>query len=163
MPELSQALASLIAGGGTGTLAQIEHMTPKTMSGDWAKVAQWITNEPHGAGQQAFVQNMIETALREREVAQKGVDTVRSQRAAKHQRVLRGNPQESKTLLQGFGWDIDENGSPVLKPQAAPASHAAPAAPQVSAEDQQAIEWLKANPSHPKAAAVAAKLKAKGL
>jgi hypothetical protein len=161
MPEMVQSLASLISNGGQGTQAQIEHMLPKTVSGDWAKVMQWLTNEPHGAGQTAFVQNMIETAKREKEIAQQGLETVRSQRGAKHQRVLRGNPEESRKLLSGFGWDVGPDGMPVLKGPAADAKGAV--ATSVAPEDAQAMEWLKANPSHPKAAAVAAKLKAKGL
>ena len=114
MPELSQSIASLISNGGQGAMAQIEHLTPKTMSGDWAKIVQWLTNEPHGAGQVAFVQNMIETAKRERDVAQKGIEQVRGQLAGKHQLVLRGNPKESRELLRGFGWDLGPDGMPVM-------------------------------------------------
>lgn len=153
MPELSQALASLIAGGGAGTVSQIEHLTPKTMSGDWAKVAQWLTNEPHGAGQQAFVQNMIETAKRERDVAQKAIGSAVLGRQGKHQRVLRGNPDESRAALEPLGWTLDDKGAVV--PFNAKA-HPTP-------DDAAAIEWLKANPNHKAAAGVAAKLKAKGL
>lgn len=119
MPELSQALASLIAGGGQGTLAQIQHLTPSTMSGDAAKIAQWVTNEPHGAGQRAFVKNMLETAQREAEQAQTAIDQTRHQRGAKHQAILRGNPEDARAVLNGFGWDLGPDGLPMIKPPAA--------------------------------------------
>jgi hypothetical protein len=112
MPELSQSLAGLI-GGSAGAQAQIEHLTPHSISGDTAKIAQWITNEPHGAGQQAFVKQMIETAKRERDTAQQSIDQVRGQLGAKHQRILRSNPVEAGNLLKGFGWEIGPDGMPV--------------------------------------------------
>ncbi len=113
MPELSQALASLISGGGQGAQAQIEHLTPHTLRGNLQGTLQWLTGNPRGADQQAFVANMIETAKREQQVAQQSIEQVRSQRGAKHQRVLRGNPEESRRVLQGFGWDLGPEGLPV--------------------------------------------------
>lgn len=126
MPELAQGLASLISGGGAGAQSQIEHLTPQSMRGDWAKIAQWVTNEPHGTGQQAFVQNMLETAQREAQVAQQGIDQVRGQLGAKHQRILQAAPQASRKVLQGFGWDLGPDGLPVQM-QAKPPPAAVPA------------------------------------
>src|SRR4051812_24556619 len=120
MPELSQALASLISGGGAGAQAQIEHLTPKTLRGDFQRTMQWLIGNPRGADQVAFVQNMIETAKREKETAGQSIESVRGQRGAKHQRVLMGNPTEAARVLQGFGWEIGPDGMPVLK--AAPAA-----------------------------------------
>lgn len=127
MPELAQGLASLISGGGAGAQSQIEHLTPQSMRGDWAKIAQWVTNEPHGTGQQAFVQNMIETAQREAQVAQQGIDQVRGQLGAKHLRILQAAPQASRKVLQGFGWDLGPDGLPVQAQAPAAATDAASA------------------------------------
>lgn len=126
MPELSQALAGLIGRGTAGAQAQIEHLTPQSLRGDVSKIAQWVTNEPTGAGQQAFVQNMADTAKREAQVAQQGIDQVRGQLGAKHQRILKSNPEAARRVLQGFGWDLGPDGMPV---QSAPAADPA-AAPQ---------------------------------
>lgn len=153
MPELAQSVASLISGGGSGAQAQIEHLLPRSYSRDVSGITQYLSNEPQGAGQKAFVQQMVDTAERERQVAQQSIDAARAQRAAKHQRVLLGNPEESRRVLNGFGWDLGPDGMPVQKQ----------AAPKISSDDQAAIEWLKANPNNTKAGAVAAKLKAKGL
>lgn len=154
MPELAQSLANLISTGGTGAQSQIEHLTPHSLRGDFAKIAQWITNEPQGADQQAFVKNMADTAKREQAIAQQAIEAVRGQLGAKHQRILRSNKEEARKVLQGFGWDLGPDGMPVLKapPKAGP-----------SPDDAQAIQWLKDNPQHPSASKVAAKLKAKGL
>ena len=126
MPELAQGLAALISGGSAGAQAQIEHLTPQSLRGDAAKIAQWLTNEPTGTGQQEFVRNMVETAKREADVAQQGLDMARKQRAAKHQAVLLGNPVEARRVLQGFGWDLGPDGVPVLQgaTAAAPAQRA---------------------------------------
>ncbi len=120
MPELSQALASLISGGGQGAQAQIEHLTPHTLRGNLQGTLQWLTGNPRGADQQAFVANMIETAKREQQVAQQAIEQVRSQRGAKHQRLLRGNPEDARRVLQGFGWDLGPEGLPVQQGAPAP-------------------------------------------
>lgn len=120
MPELAQSVAGLI-GGSSAAQAQTEHLLPKSFSRDAAGVLQYLTNEPHGAGQQAFVQNMVETAQREAQVAQQGIDQVRGQLGAKHQRILRSNPEAARRVLQGFGWDLGPDGMPVQStPGAAP-------------------------------------------
>jgi len=127
-PELAQSIASLISNGGQGTQAQIEHMTPKTLRGNLQGTLQWLLGEPRGADQVAFVKNMIETAKREQDIAQQSIEGVRKGRAAKHQRVLLGNPEESRRVLQGFGWDLGPDGMPVLK--GATAADAPAAAPR---------------------------------
>ena len=133
MPELAQSVASLISGGGTGAQAQIEHLLPHTVRGDVQKWIQWLQGDPRGADQRAFVQQMVETAKREAAVAQQGIDQVRSQLVNKHQLVLRGNPNEARQVLNGFGWDLDANGMPVMK-GAPQASAPAPAAGGASAD-----------------------------
>ena len=158
MPELAQGLASLISGGGTGAQSQIEHLTPQSLRGDWAKVAQWVTNEPQGTGQQAFVQNMIETAKREAEVALNAIQQAAMARIGKHQVLISRNPNEAKLAADRFGYDLDP-ASMTIKPKRLPE----PVAAAPDAQDQAAMDWLKANQNHPKAAGVAAKLRAKGL
>jgi len=158
MPELAQGLASLIAGGGAGAQAQIEHLTPQSLRGDWAKVAQWVTNEPQGTGQQAFVQNMIETAKREAGVASNAIQQAAMARIGKHQVLISRNPNEAKLAADRFGYDLDP-ASMTIKPKGLPE----PVAAAPDAQDQAAMDWLKANQNHPKAAGVAAKLRAKGL
>lgn len=129
MPELAQSVAGLI-GGSSAAQAQTEHLLPKSYSRDVAGVLQYLTNEPHGAGQQAFVQNMVETAQREAQVAQQGIDQVRGQLGAKHQRIIQSNPQAARRVLQGFGWDLGLDGMPV---QSAPAPAAAAGANDAAA------------------------------
>lgn len=84
MTELSTSLASLVGGGGGAAQSQIEHLTPHTLSGDYAKIAQWVTSDPHGAGQQAFVKAMMETAEREDAGAKDRIRNVQLSRAPAH-------------------------------------------------------------------------------
>jgi hypothetical protein len=114
MPELSQALAALISRASSGAQAQIEHLTPHSLVGNSAAIIQWLTNEPTGTNQVAFVRNMVETALRERDVASKALaDTARS-RISKHQGLIKSNPEEARATLKAYGLDpslIDNYGS----------------------------------------------------
>jgi hypothetical protein len=107
MPEMAQSVASLISGNGGGAQAQIEHLLPKSFSRDAAGILQYLTNEPQGAGQQAFVQQMLETADRERDVATQAVQKAAAQRIGKHQVVISRNPQEAARTLQGYGYELD--------------------------------------------------------
>jgi hypothetical protein len=107
MPEMAQSVASLISGGGAGAQAQIEHLLPRSYSRDVAGILQFMTNEPQGAGQRAFVQQMLETADRERNVATQAVQQAAAQRIGKHQMLIQRNPQEAARALQSYGYDLD--------------------------------------------------------
>lgn len=64
--EAATATASLIGGGGGAALGQIEELVPHTMAGQFANLKQKLLNEPQGADAQAFLQNMLDTAGREK-------------------------------------------------------------------------------------------------
>lgn len=120
MPEMAQSLASLISGGGGGAQAQIEHLLPKSYTRDAAGILQYFTDEPQGAGQQAFVQQMLDTAKRERDVAAKAMQTAVTQRLGKHQMVLSRNPAEAAQTLSGYGFDYDPKTKSITPHGAAP-------------------------------------------
>lgn len=54
--------------GGSQSLGALEHLLPRTVQGDWAKALEWVTSNPHDAGAQAFVANVLEIAKREKAV-----------------------------------------------------------------------------------------------
>lgn len=159
MSEVSNSLATLIGGGGSSEGSRRE-LTPYTKGRTIAEVLQWVTDNPHGAEQQGFVKQMIDTAKREKEVASNAIRTAQAQRLPIHGQLLRTFPDQAQNALEGYGFapgTVDmRTGKYTPKAQAA-----APQAP--SPEDAAALDWLKANQNHPKAAAVAAKLKSKGL
>lgn len=108
MPELAQSVASLISSAGTGAQAQIEHLLPHSIVGDANKIAQWVTNEPRGAGQQAFVQLMIDTAKREQAVSGSAVKSAQAARLANHLAYFNLFPDQAKSQLQNYGFDPNE-------------------------------------------------------
>jgi hypothetical protein len=121
MSEISGSLATLIGGGSSGEGTRRE-LTPYTKGRSIAEIQQWLTDAPHGADQQAFVKQMIDTAKREQGVAQQSIDQVRGQLVSKHQRILRSNPEEARKVLQGFGWDLGPDGSPIMQQAKPPAA-----------------------------------------
>lgn len=129
MPELAQAVASLIANGGTGAQAQIEHLTPHTITGDINSKIQYLMNQPQGAGQQSFVANMAELAKREQAVAQQAMSKARLQRLGRHASLMRSNPDDVAPILSDYGIEIGPDGKPTLAGEQAPAPAAATVKP----------------------------------
>lgn len=129
MPELAQSVASLIANGGTGAQAQIEHLTPHTITGDINAKIQYLMNQPTGAGQQSFVANMAELAKREQAVAQQAMSKARLQRLGRHASLMRSNPDDVAPILSDYGIEIGPDGKPTLAGEQAPAPAAATVKP----------------------------------
>jgi len=155
MKETAAALAQLVTAGGVPAQSLIEELTPKTGSSDIAKFLQYVTAHPQDAGQQDFVKLYLESANREAGVSQQAINKALQARVPKHQRVLRGNPEESRQVLQGYGYDLDPQGNVVVK------GAAAPAAPGLSEQDKAAMAWATANPKDPRAAQIMDRLKGK--
>ena len=110
MRETAMALAQLISAGGQPAQNLIDELTPHTKSGKWAEAMQWITDNPQNAGQQGFVKLYLESANREAQKAQEALNKGVTQRIGKHQRVVKGNPQEARDTLRPYGWDLNEQG-----------------------------------------------------
>lgn len=68
--EVAAATASLLQNGSVGAQGTIRRLVPKSFSADKAGIQEYIKGLPVGAGQQAFVDRMLETARRERELAE---------------------------------------------------------------------------------------------
>lgn len=96
MREFASSLASLISNGASGTAVhQINELVPQTKSGGIAKLEQWLTDSPHGTGQQAFVKQMMDTVKREKELAQ---DQIGQQQVMKayttHKKLHEASPED---------------------------------------------------------------------
>jgi|SRR6185312_10499860 len=105
MTELSSSLASLLSGGGAGSEGQRMELTPHTKGRSFAQIMQWLTDEPQGAEQQAFVKQMIDTANREKGVVSDQILKAQVSRIPAHLRVLQSYPENAKAILSGFGID----------------------------------------------------------
>lgn len=118
MTELAIGLGSLVGGGNTVAQGTINHIVPQSISGDANKLAAWFTNEPRGTGQQAFVQNLVESVDRQKEVSQQQLDKVRKSRLPAHSAFKNSNPELYRAILAGKG--LDEDGEPLDKPESSP-------------------------------------------
>lgn len=76
--ELATATASMLSGGTVGAQGSIRRLVPKTISGDKASIESYIKGIPVGAGQQAFVNQLLETARRERETSQNFINAAQA-------------------------------------------------------------------------------------
>lgn len=71
MRELATSVATMLSTGSQTAVTQINELVPHTMSGNAAKMQEWLTSNPHGAGQQKFAEMYLHIAQREKEIAQK--------------------------------------------------------------------------------------------
>lgn len=156
--ELAAAVAGLINGGSAQSQHQIDSLTPSSMRGDAQAIASWLTNQPLGQEQQAFMKQMKETVDREGEIATDQVRRAQIQRLAAHKNLEKADPQTYRAVLQSYGITpdmIDEKG----QYKKAEKKTAAPSAPPHPADDAM-LKWAQENPKAPGAADV---LKANGL
>ncbi len=106
MAELATSVGALLAGSGHAAEGTISRFVPSTASGSVAQIQQWLTSEPKGAGQQAFVRQLLDTAQRERDLALDKVKGVKFGRVAQFN-VDPTDPQVA-AILKSHGVDPDE-------------------------------------------------------
>lgn len=76
--EVARSLDSLLAQG-QPTISGSEHLIPKTGRGSAASIAEFITNTRQGAQASSFLQQMIKTVGREKELADKQLDKYKNE------------------------------------------------------------------------------------
>lgn len=143
--ELAQSTGKLLGGGATAS-ARIDALVPHTLMGKAQTLQEYLSNNPTGANQQAFVDRMAETVAREKALANNQKLQFQIEGLPSHARLKNSNPTLYNSILQSKGIDpsvIDANGR--YKPP--PAAEAHP-------QDAQAMDWAKANPTDPRAAAI---------
>ena len=105
MAELAGATANLVSGGNGAAEATVHRFVPSTFSGSEAGISQWLSSEPKGAGQQAFVKQLLETAQREKELAASKVNAIKLSRVADYKDLSTKDPQRFDVSLQSHGID----------------------------------------------------------
>jgi hypothetical protein len=68
--ELARGLDAMLSQG-AATITGTKKLVPESYSADWAKIAEYISSKPKGAGQEKFVEQMMETIAREKETAKR--------------------------------------------------------------------------------------------
>lgn len=145
--ELAQNTGKLL-GGGTAASARVDALVPHTLMGKAQTLQEFLTNNPTGANQQAFVARMADTIAREKDLANNQKMQFQIEGLPSHARLKNSNPNLYNSILQSKGIDpsvIDEKGK-----------YKAPAVTAVSGhpQDAQALDWAKANPTDPRSAAI---------
>lgn len=151
-PQMTKLLVSevgKIAQGGAPTMHELEGLTPNTLNTVLASGWSKLTNAPTPANAGAFVKQYQDYANTLEKGAQ---NTIMS----KYGRVLNTHKDH---LSEGDYKKLDDQYLGRFKPKE---DTKAPAA-QVSPEDQQALDYIKSNPTSRFADSIKAKLKGKGL
>jgi hypothetical protein len=116
--ELSLGLANMLSGSSGASRSQVEALVPHTWTGKMANVSEWLTADPKGAGQQAFVKQMMDTVQREKETSMQQLNAIREQRLSAHRNYANSDPSGFKAQLQSYGLDpnnYDANLQPIKK------------------------------------------------
>ena len=153
--ELALAAAGLISNGSAQSQSQINSMVPHSLVGDANGMAAWLTNDPRGSGQQAFIQNLKDSVNREMELANKQILDVQKQRLGKYASFIDRYPEKSGPILRAAKIDPQyiQNGQ-YAPPDAQPIQSTS------HPQDSVAVQWAKNNLNDPRAKAI---LKANGI
>lgn len=108
VPELIQAVNSMISNGGSGTQGQFEHMMPSTWGSDLAKKFEYLTGHPQDANLEAFVKQAYETAEREARGANERQFENRKRRAPFHQEYFDTAPENVTAKVRAFLPGLDD-------------------------------------------------------
>lgn len=163
MADVNVALAGVLTGGNTAARKTIDEISYKTLNMKLAEATQFVANRPTDARAQAFVKRIASTLEAEREAAKSRVRETVTDHAIGMQELLRRKGKTAIDYHRQFGVGDDILGAIGLDVKGTPSSPGMAAHTSMSPEDAQAKAWLQQNPNHPSAAAVAAKLRAKGL
>jgi hypothetical protein len=121
--EAGTSLANLISKGSM-SVSQIEELTPHTLKGQFANLQQKLFNEPTGADAQAFLQNMLETAGREKRVVLGQLHQGQMQGVPNYAHLRGIDRARFDSILKGADLDpgqVDDRGLPVKQPKSAEA------------------------------------------
>lgn len=138
MREAYTALNGLIAKGGSQALGQIEHMSTDTLAGKIANLKQYITGNPQGQDTPGLVENILDTAKRESQLATKQLRRQQVQGVPNYAHLRGADKKRFDSILKGAGLDpasIDDAGLEI----SAPREGGGAAHPQ----DSTAVEWAK--------------------
>lgn len=146
--ELSKTLDRILSQGAP-TISGSEKLTPETARSRVQKQLEFISNKRKGAQLGEFVKTTEETLNREQDIAKKQIQATQKKILSAYDDLYAKNPEKFNTILEAQGLPSYEE----LKKKA-PESKEVNSKVEVkssNAEDKQALEWAKANPSDPRA------------
>lgn len=115
--EVARSLDSLLAQG-QPTISGAHELVPKTLVGNAAGIAEYLTNQRQGAGAQSFLAQMIKTVKREKELADKQKGKYIKEMIPGYSHLEAKDPERFNTLLDGV---LGQNQEVTRSPQSLPA------------------------------------------
>lgn len=115
--ELAIGLNSMLSNSSSSAVSQVEALVPKTIMGNAQKLKEWLTNDPQGVNQIAFVKRMAETVEREKQIAGDQVKRAQVQRLSAYQHLAKSNPEAYNQILNAYGIDPSDIQNGQYKPQ----------------------------------------------
>jgi hypothetical protein len=106
--ELAIGLNSMLSNSNSSAVSQVEALVPKTAIGNSTKLQEWLSNNPTGVNQIAFVQKMADTVEREKNIASSQVKKAQRQRLAAYEKFKQAAPDEYNQLLNSYGLNEPE-------------------------------------------------------
>ncbi len=146
--ELARSVDSMLSNG-AATITGSGGLIPSTASGDAAKIEEYISGLPKGAGQQAFVKRLQDTIRREKQIAGKQINGTQNKVLSAYSHLKKKAPERYDDMMKAYG----------IQPMI-PDKGQKPASVQEHPQDSQAVQWAKSNPNDPRAVAI---LKANGV
>lgn len=108
MTELMANMGSVLSGGGQPAEGLIHSLTPSTLGGDVAKIQQWVTGNPTGADQQAFVQQALNLAKREEATIEPQIRAAQMEKVPAYVHLRKKDRARFDRTLRGVGINPDE-------------------------------------------------------
>lgn len=100
--ELARGLDAMLSQG-AATISGTKKLIPETYSGDVARIAEYITTQPKGAGQEAFVKQMMETIAIEKRTAQEQIKRTQGKILSGYKHLKQKDPERYEEVLNEFG------------------------------------------------------------
>jgi len=97
--ELARNLDAMLSSG-QATISGMKKLIPETFSGNTMKIAEYISGLPKGARQGEFVQRMLETVRREKELAGDQIKRTQRKILAGYEDLQKKDPERFRRLLE---------------------------------------------------------------
>lgn len=102
--EMARAVDAMVSQGAS-TISGTEHLLPKGWKADFAKLDEKAKNKPVGAGQGAYVTQLMHTVDREEKEARKQMSEAAKASLGSYMDLATKHPESWKTMLQNKGLD----------------------------------------------------------
>lgn len=107
MEELAQSVGKMLGGNATAS-ARIEGLVPHTLMGRAQSLKEFLSGNPQGQEQQAFVKRLEETVDREMELANDQKKQFQVEAAGAYSALKNKDPERYNQSLQSHGISLDD-------------------------------------------------------